>query len=104
MSMIFYVPRCRLKASTAVHCDAMAYFGRFMTVFGLTSYEWNDKEKGCLSHKKIGLTHSIIRALCFLTRNWLDQMTITNRIISSQALTIILSKRNTSQIKSLSCN
>ena len=52
MSMIFYVPRCRLKASTAVHCDAMAYFGRFMTVFGLTSYEWNDKEKGCLSHKK----------------------------------------------------
>ena len=53
MSMIFYVPRCRLKASTAVHCDAMAYFGRFMTVFGLTSYEWNDKEKGCFLTKKL---------------------------------------------------
>ena len=32
---------------------------------------------------------------CFLTRNWLDQMTATNRIISSQALIIIRSKRNT---------
>ena len=32
---------------------------------------------------------------CFLTRNWLDQMTTTNRIISSQALIIIRSKRNT---------
>ena len=32
---------------------------------------------------------------CFLTRNWLDQMTTTNRIILSQALIIIRSKRNT---------
>ena len=32
---------------------------------------------------------------CFLTRNWLDQMTTTNCIISSQALIIIRSKRNT---------
>ena len=32
---------------------------------------------------------------CFLTRNWLDQTTTTNRIILSQALIIIRSKRNT---------
>ena len=32
---------------------------------------------------------------CFLSRNWLDQMTTTNRIILSQALIIIRSKRNT---------
>ena len=32
--------------------------------------------------------------ICFLTRNWLDQMTTTNRIISSQALIVIWSKRN----------
>ena len=32
---------------------------------------------------------------CFLTRNWLDQVTTTNRIILSQALIIIRSKRNT---------
>ena len=31
---------------------------------------------------------------CFLTRNWLAQITTTNRIISSQALIIIRSKRN----------
>ena len=51
--MIFYVPRCRLKVSTAVHCDAMAYFGRFMTVFGLTSYEWNDKTYVAFLTKKL---------------------------------------------------
>ena len=32
---------------------------------------------------------------CFLTQNWLDQMITTNRIISSQVLIIIRSKRNT---------
>ena len=37
----------------------------------------------------------ISQTMCFLTRNWLDQMTTTNRIISSQALIIIRSKRNT---------
>ena len=31
---------------------------------------------------------------CLLTRDWLAQMTTTNRIISSQALIIIRSKRN----------
>ena len=31
---------------------------------------------------------------CFLTRDWLAQITTTNRIISSQALIIIRSKRN----------
>ena len=33
--------------------------------------------------------------ICKCTRNWLDQMTTTNRIILSQALIIIRSKRNT---------
>ena len=32
---------------------------------------------------------------CFLTRNWLDQMTTTDCIISSQALIIIRSKKST---------
>ena len=40
-------------------------------------------------------TITLYDTTCFLTRNWLDQMTTTNRIISSQALIIIRSKRNT---------
>ena len=37
-----------------------------------------------------GITFTV----CFLTRNWLAQMTTTNHLISSQALTTIRSKRN----------
>ena len=40
-------------------------------------------------------TITLYDTTCFLTQNWLDQMTTTNRIISSQALIIIRSKRNT---------
>ena len=37
---------------------------------------------------------SVSLSIVFLTRNWLAQITTTNRIISSQALIIIPSKRN----------
>ena len=51
-----------------------------------------------VSSKKQKRRHCRGRAserICKCTRNWLDQMTTTNRIILSQALIIIRSKRNT---------